>query len=466
MFVASPRPRAGRAARLALAALFSAAGWGCGAPAPSSARAPAAETSGPSLVLITVDTLRADHLPGYGYFRGTSPALDVLFREGILFEHVVAPMATTLPSHTSLMTSTYPARHGVLSNLRFFHQAAMTTDEIRSAAQMLADRGYHTAGFTSSSPLCVESGVGAGFATFAGPPVDAAGKERIDVPAQTTVDRALDWLATARPPFFLWVHLFDPHHPYDPPAPFDKSYLESGKLWDRLRELQVPREFLSRAMIVANRYDGEIQYTDSEIGRLLRGLKERGLYEDAIVVFTGDHGEGLFQHGVMEHGVIWNEQLHVPLVMRFPHGRVPPGAERRMSRLASLIDVMPTLAAQGGLPLDTSQFDGIDLLSATRETALAQREIREQVWPTENYALVGLEWKYTYYADADDWLFDLADDPYETRNVITEHPDVAARMKAELLRLVAECKERSPLALTGEIPEEIRRRIEALGYVE
>jgi arylsulfatase A-like enzyme len=447
---------------VAVAAAAGCAPVGDGAPGPGVAPAGA----GPSLVLITVDTLRADHLPAYGYFRATSPAIDELIREGVLFENGIAPMATTLPSHASLLTSTYPVRHGVLSNLRFFKQAAMTTEDIRSVAQMLAERGYRTAGFTSSSPLCAESGIGTGFGTFEGPPADVAETPRVDVVAGSTVDRARDWLEDAGHPFFLWVHLFDPHSPYAPPEPYGRSYAPSARLHERLEQRHVPRELLGKATGVATLYDGEIQYVDAEVGRLLGALRARGLYDGAIVVFTADHGEGLWQHGVLEHGVIWNEQLRVPLVMRFPGGTLPPGAERRMTKLASLIDVMPTLAAAAGLPLDTAQFDGIDLFSASRDTALAQREIRARVWPAENFALVGLDWKYTYFADADPLLFDLAADPHETRNVIADHPHVAARMRDELLQLVAAHKARSPLGVTVDIPDDVRRRIEALGYVE
>ncbi len=420
----------------------------------------------PSLILITVDTLRADHLSCYGYFRATSPAIDALAQQGVLFLNALAPMATTLPSHTSLLTSTYPVRHGVLSNLRFFKQAAMTTDIVRSAAQMLAERGYRTAAFTSSSPLCEESGIGAGFQTFDGPPRDDKETRRVDLPAETTTDRALRWLEDARHPFFLWVHLFDPHHPYAAPSPYDRSYEPTERLWERLSELQVPQEYLGQALGATNPYDGEVQYADAQIGRLLQALEERKLYDDSIVVFTGDHGEGLYQHGVLEHGVIWNEQLRVPLILRFPGGKLPAGLAPREPKLASLIDVMPTLAAQAGLPLDTSEFDGIDLGSGTRDSVLAQREIRERVWPEENFALVGLEWKYIYFADAEDMLFDLVADPHETRNVLAEQSERAQRMEAELLALVADHKRRSPLAVTDDVPEDIRRRIEALGYVE
>jgi len=452
-----------RDSRLVSALILLACAVGCSSGVET---APPADPSRPSLVLITVDTLRADHLSSYGYFRTTTPAIDALAQEAVVFENVVAAMATTLPSHTSLLTSTYPARHGVLSNLRFFKQAAMTSDEVRSIAWMLSDHGYRTAAFTSSSPLCEESGIGSGFETFAGPPRYEENDRRTDVPAEQTVDRALGWISEATHPFFLWVHLFDPHTPYKPPAPYGRGFRDNERLWKTLYERKVPDGHVELATRATNAYDGEIQYTDAQISRLLEALEERGLYDDSIVVFTSDHGEGLLQHGILEHGVIWNEQLRVPLVIRFPGGQLPPGADRREKKLVSLIDVMPTLAAATALPLDTTEFDGVDIYSTTRETALAQREIRDNVWPAANFALVGLDWKYSYFADADDMLFHLAEDPYETRNVIEEHPGIADEMKTDLLRLVEENQSRSPLAVSREIPEDIRRQLEALGYVE
>ncbi len=433
-----------------------------GAPALVLACGCAPSSGPPNLVLITVDTLRADHLQTYGYFRPTSPAIDALARQSLVFDNAIAPMATTLPTHTSLMTSTYPARHGILSNLRFFQVPVTTTDELRTAAQMLLAAGYSTAAFTSSSPLSRDSGINAGFEVFRGPPPWADGRGRIDIPAAETIGRALRWLDRAEPPFFLWVHLFDPHDPYSPPPPYDSKFEDEPKLRQWLAEHRLPPKLMERAVAAVNLYDGEILYADTQIARLLERIEDRGFDDDSVIVFAADHGEGLYQHGVMGHGWIWNEQIRVPLMIRFPDRR-----HGRLEGLASLIDVLPTVAEEAGLPLDTRQFDGVDLLRRQRVAALSQRELRQDgPMSRENYALTTREWKYLYFANGTDRLFRLNEDAHETRDVIRLHPEIAERMKAETLRLVAENARRTPLRILEEIPEHVRQQLEALGYVE
>lgn len=427
---------------------------------------PPPDTGPPSVVLISVDTLRADHLPSYGYPRDTAPAVARLAADALVFENAIAPMATTLPSHTSLLTSTYPVRHGVLSNFRFYEQPAMTHDAIESVATKLARAGYATAAFTSASPLSELSGIGTGFEVFRGPPPYGERRERIEVPAKETIDRALAWLEDARPPFFLMVHLFDPHTPYAPPAG------EAGRLGDedRLREVVesrgVPPHARGQAIEAMALYDGEVRYVDAQIGRLLEALEARGLYRRSAIVFTADHGEGLLQHGVLEHGVIWNEQLHVPLVIRLPARPDRPTPTGRRAGIASLIDVFPTLAEEAPLPIATAGFDGINLLRASRETALAQREIRSPVWLGRNFALVGRDWKYLWFEQARDQLYHLREDPHELEDVLHRHPHVAERMREELRALVREQEARAPLPAKESIPEAVRKQLEALGYVE
>jgi arylsulfatase A-like enzyme len=417
----------------------------------------------PNIVLITADTLRADHLGSYGYIRPTSPAIDALAEDGLLFENVHVTMSTTLPSHVSLMTSSYPARHGVLSNLGFFHQPLETSDSLRTAAQLLEAAGYRTAGFTSSSPLCAESGISAGFGTFVAPPSAVKTRERIDVPAGKTTDRVLEWLAVAESPFFLWVRYFDPHDPYEPPPEFNRFMTAEPALLKFLRERGFPEAAYPWAAVYGNLYDGEIHYMDSQIGRLLDRLKQMGLYDDALVVFTADHGEGLGQHAYPGHGQLWNEQVRAPLIVKFPKGeRARTG---RHPGLVSLIDLFPTLVAELELPIQTDEFDGIDVLRAQREFVLVQRDGREGVWPGDAYSLGSLEWKYLYATEAPDFLFHVATDPHETRNAIARYPGVRKRMKAQLLRMVEENRARSGLR-RKDVPDEIREQLRKLGYAD
>jgi arylsulfatase A-like enzyme len=419
----------------------------------------------PNVVLITADTLRADHLGSYGYFRDTSPVIDALAADGLLIEHCIAPMSTTLPSHTSLMTSSYPAAHGILSNLQFYDRPVETGDGLRTAAQLLRAEGYSTAAFTSSSPLSEASGIDAGFDTFVGPPPYDQGEERVDLPAERTTERALTWLAQAQAPFFLWLHYFDPHSPYDPPEPFRDRYQPEPRLAERLERLGVPPKRREQATRVTNRYDGEIRYMDGQIGRILEALRARDLYSDALIVLTSDHGEGLWQHDYLQHGIVWAEQLHVPLIFKFPASAA--AARGRRAVVASLIDVLPTMVAGARLPLPSESFHGIDLLGSSRRYALSQREYRKNHWDEPVYTLTGSEWKYHDHGNAGGRLFQLSRDPHELVNVLGRHPQMAQRMRAELRAMLAESRRKAKsLHQKLEIPEAAREQLRALGYLD
>ena len=423
---------------------------------------PSPVESPPNLILITIDTLRADHLGCYGYFRDTSPHLDQFAADALLFERAFAPIPTTLPSHVSMFTGTAPVRHRVVSNYSFLHAEQPATG-LKTAAQMLRQSGYRTAAFTSSSPLSAATGINLGFDTFEGPPMISHERGRIDRKAQETVDAALNWLEGARleetpAPFFLWVHLFDPHDPYQPPQPFRGHFEATPELDEYLERLQYESVHHGAAREAIDPYDAEIFYADREIGRLLQNLEARGLYESSFLVFTADHGEGLMQHGEPRHTEIWNEQLQVPLVIRLPKG--PRG---RVASLASVIDILPTLAG-GGLPLDASQFDGVDLLQGERRDVLAQRAERRGVGA--QLTLTGQRFKYWFLADGPDRLYDLESDPHETRDVIVEHPEVAQRMRKEIERRVATSRQRSSLRVGRDVPEGIKQQLRTLGYLE
>lgn len=420
----------------------------------------AAET-GPNVVLITADTLRADHLHCYGYFRATSPAIDELARGGLLFENVIAPMSSTLPSHVSMMTSLYPLRHGVVSNLHFFSVPDPDHGAPRTAAEIFRSHGYRTAAFTSASPVGAATGIAAGFDVFDG--VSSADGGAAERPAEATVRLALEWIAAAEPPFFLWVHFFDPHRPYRAPQPYDRAFVDEPRLFDFIDSLRVAPSLRRKAAALSNRYDGEILYMDGQIGLLVRALRRRGLYDDSLVVFTGDHGEGLMQHGFQGHGIVWNEQLRVPLILKPARSR-PISAGRRTD-LASLVDLLPTIASATGLPLPEVRRDGIDLLSAQREAALSQREIRVQAWAAKLYTLTTAEWKYFDDANGEDKLFHLSADPHEKADVLERHPEIGRRMEGEIAALVGG-KETPMLRLREDLPAAAREQLRQLGYIE
>jgi len=419
------------------------------------------ERTPPSIVLVTIDTIRADHLGAYGYFRDTSPVFDGFAAEGVLFERAYAPMATTLPVHVSLLTGTTTLRHGVKGNFGTTLQALDGAMGLRTFAQVLRGLGYETAAFVSATPLKRHTGIDAGFVHFDQP---SAKRRR----AAGTTDRALAWLdiAASMRPIFLWVHYFDPHDPYDPPEPFDASFRADADLRGFLRALGLSEWDDPEIQRINDLYDGEILYTDGQLGRLFAALREAGLWDESAVVVAGDHGEGLGQRDWLEHGRIYDEHIRVPLVIRLPDGE---GRGRRSARLASLVDVVPTLVAALDLPVaetDRAQWEGNDLLAPKppRRFAFAERVHRYHPdWePGPKYALVGRRWKYFHRPLGSDELFDLHADPLETRNVIEAHPRVAAAMLSRIRRALVHDVRREP----EELPLDVREELEALGYVE
>ena len=446
--------------KLALLALLA----GCGArPSPELA----------NLLVVTLDTTRADHVGAWGYFRDTTPVLDALAQDSIVFEAAIAPMATTLPSHVSLFTATAPGEHGVLANETQGGQRFVPAPGLRPLAAIAAGLGYDTAAFVSAAPLKRESGIEAGFATFDEPD----GKNRL---GGDTVDAAVRWLARARVPFLLWVHLYDAHWPYDVPPSHEGRYQTDADLEREIALRRIPDSALrplvgtvDDARATINAYDAALRYQDEQLGRLLVALREAGRWNDTAVLVIGDHGEGLCQHGEAGHGSTWAEQLHVPLVMRVP-GEPP----RRVALQVSVMDALPTFLALVGAPgleLPAGQPSGRDALApdAAPRPILSQDTGRERA-QAHRVALTAGRWKYFRIAELDgrvrDALYDLASDPYELRDVADDHADrVAALRRLTEAELAAE-RARGEALRNGLPPEtrpldpEIARQLEALGY--
>ncbi|MHC5209188.1 MAG: sulfatase [Planctomycetota bacterium] len=326
-----PGPRLVRAGVAAAALLVS-----CGA----------SEQPGPNVLLISIDTLRADHLGCYGYERPTSPRLDELARAGVVYGQVVSPSNWTLPSHASLLTGRMPARHALLDDGVRLDAGVPTLAEGMRAA------GYHTLGVVAHVYVSRAFGLERGFDVFDDGLI--AGGTTNPVAAQV-VDRVLAHVDEAPPgPLFLFVHLFDPHWSYTPPAPWDTAFTDpdyAGPMdgsYARMIGVEDPGAPIHRADLdqLVALYDGEIASTDAQIGRLLDGLVERGLLEDAVVVVTGDHGEEFKDHGALGHGkTLFEEQLRVPLILA-GHPGLPPGTRREDP--VSTVDIAPTLLALAG----------------------------------------------------------------------------------------------------------------------
>ena len=382
-------------------------------------------------MLISIDTLRADHLPAWGYAAVATPAIDRLRADSILVRNTWAPAPLTLPSHLTMLTGLLPPEHGVRANAGF----TFASGAHPSLPTLLKARGYATGAAVSSYVLRADAGLAAAFDFY---------EDGIDPPAgggfaeyqrrgDVTAALAQEWIdAHADGPLFFFLHLYEPHVPYDPPEPFRSRYGAS--------------------------YDGEIAAADAIVGRFLDHLRQRGLYDRALVVLTSDHGEGLGDHGEDQHSILlYTEALRVPLMVKLPQGR---RKGETIEEPAQLADIVPTVA--GLLGLDIPALPGRSLLDLG---GAGDRHLyAETLYPrlalgwSELRSLVAGRWHLIQGPRAE--LYDVSRDPRETHDLAATEPDAAARLRAALER-------EHPLVLPSPeaVPPEVAERLAALGYV-
>jgi choline-sulfatase len=392
-----------------------------------------------NVLLVTMDTTRADRLGCYGYIGGKTPNLDALAAEGVLFRDAYAQVPLTLPSHATIMTGLTPLSHGVHNNGSYVLAPERTT-----LAEILKARGFRTAAFLASFSLDSRFGLDQGFDVYddsfeAGLPFKPVNSERR---ADTVAALFSAWLdGQAGEPFFAWVHFFDPHLPYRPPAPYD-------------------REFSS------NPYDGEIAFMDEAIGAVVGKLREKNLSGRTLVVLAGDHGEAFGEKVETGHGVfLYDGTLKVPLILHAP-GRLPEG--RVVSSRVRLTDIVPTVLDMVGLPVP-AEVEGQSLVSLANGKKERDRETYiETFYPRENYGwseLVGIvsgDWKYIRAPKPE--LYNLRTDPAETRNEAGSAGGTVAgldRKLEDLVRKSAGVAAGPNRALTAEEQERLR----SLGYI-
>jgi arylsulfatase A-like enzyme len=385
-----------------------------------------------NVVLIGVDTLRPDHLGAYGYERNTSPNVDALASEGVLFTNASSSSPWTLPSFATVLTSLYPAQHGATtleSGLR---------ESVPTLAGTLKAKGYSTGAIINAPVLREEFGLDRGFDHY-----DAAGRdERF---ADDTTWDALEWIdSRSGGPFLLFVHYFDPHLAYSPPSPFDTLFCpdyrgQIGKSFDRVEARKARAsdfrdlDILSQAdwNRIISLYDGEIAFTDKAIGDLIRGLGERGLRERTLVVFLSDHGEEFFEHAGFAHGhSLFMELLRVPLMFSLP-GVLPAGG--RCADPVRLIDVAPTVLDLLGFRADPS-IEGVSLKSlllggdrarASETSLLPPSAVYSEslLYGSEKKCLALYPWKLIYdVATGEKILFNLEQDPGERVDLVHSRP--------------------------------------------
>ncbi len=437
-----------RSAAAALGLALLAAG-GCGRPD---------VPENPPIVFISIDTLRSDHLPAYGYQGVATPAIDALRRDSILFERAYSHVPLTLPSHVSLLSGQLPTAHGVRDNAGY--RVPPAGPWLPAALQ---ERGYATGAVVSAYVLRGVTGLSRGFDFFEDgiahrPDSPLGGLSR---PGGESLRLALDWLRSLRSaaspsssgsgstePFFLFLHLYEPHSPYEPPAPFAARY-------------------------AASPYDGEIAEADRVVGGLIAGLKELGLYDRALIVLLSDHGEGLGEHGEDEHGIfVYRESLQVPLLVKLPGGE---RAGSSVAEPAQLADVYPTVARLAGLPLPAG-LPGTPLTELAPRTTQAagaagagdevpnpaRRIYAESYYQRFHFGwselLTLIEGRNQYIQAPEPELYDLVADPAGQSNRL-----LADRRTAGMLRQALAAAAREP-APPSAVDAETRKSLAALGY--
>ena len=484
----------------------------CSAPQPSKSPSENRLPERSSLLLITIDTLRADHLSAYGYPRETSPFLDRLGAEGVRFERAIAQWPKTGPSFASMFSSTYPKDNGIVRRIGIPVPETMTL-----LAEPLLDAGYETGAVVANGALSSEFGFDQGFEhyieSWQNPPADAAAdgsdpdgpNSDSHVPldpdgAERVADLALDLAARLEAderPFFLWVHFLDPHFPYRPPEPFSERF-QDDEHHDPDALIDIDTRTRSKQMLgigyrqvldgrrdlsfYVARYDAEIAYVDSEIERLVDGLGENGLLDQTLIAVTSDHGESLGEHHYyFDHGrFAFQASLRVPLLLHYP-GVVPPGV---VEEPVELIDLAPTLLQFAGLEIDGERWQaGRSLLPrllgqepestpavAFSEAGYAERARWQRAVQDGRFKLVvaphpkARRW---YPGEGQFVLYDLDQDPGETADVSAAFPDDRQRLRGELTAWLraAGPTERAPTAEEA-MNEETREQLRALGYLD
>ncbi|MCI0652016.1 MAG: sulfatase-like hydrolase/transferase [Planctomycetes bacterium] len=397
-----------------------------------------------NVVLITLDTTRADHLGCYGYPHGTTPNIDAIARRAIRFEHAVTPAPITLPAHSSMMTGLDVPTHGVRNNGGF-----RLDDKHTTLAEVLRGAGYRTAAFIASFVLDRRYGLAQGFETY-DDDVNPAGlvpegnsfQER---PAGAVVAAATKWLDSVlangpRAPFFAWLHFFDPHNPYRPLAPYDVQHPDRP-------------------------YDGEIAYVDAQIGVFLEYLRGKGVYDDTLFIITADHGEGLEEHGELFHAyLIYDSTVRVPLVVSCPNAISEPRVVA--DRAVGHIDLLPSIGHLLGVDVPAA-IDGKNFFSEDDFTGRAlhvetMATLLDHGWAAL-HGLRRVEDKYIQGAVKE--YYDLCADPNELKNQFTSAHPAAATLEQDLAARLLRWPDSEHVAATREHLDPVEaERLAALGY--
>jgi arylsulfatase A-like enzyme/Tfp pilus assembly protein PilF len=404
-----------------------------------------------NVVLITIDTLRADHLGCYGYKQIRTPNIDALAADGTRFDRAFAVVPVTLPSHTTMLTGSYP----MLSGMHDFSVNKLSAQQ-PTLASVLKQSGYATGAVVASAVLDSRFGLNQGFDFyydhFDFSRLDEKNLDEMERPGNQVADLTLDWLSkTWQKKFLLWMHLYDPHAPYNPPEPYRTEYV--GRL-----------------------YDGAIAFADEQVGRLVRALKDKGVYQNTVIVLAGDHGEGLGEHGEKTHGFfIYNSTMHVPLIIRLPDAK----GGQTVEDMVSLVDLMPTVLGAVGIDVP-AQVQGKSLLAKVTPPREADKNVRSTqpgdrtVYGETFLPRIHFNWselrgaentKYHFIEAPKPELYDVAKDPGELHNLFADKKAVSEEMREKLVAMIREYSAGKELAEKTGLDPALMERLKSLGYV-
>lgn len=432
----------------------------------------------PNILFISIDTLRKDRCSAYGYHRNTTPNLRKLADNGSIFESAYSPTSTTAPSHATMFTSLYPITH------QFKKNGAKLSKEYTTLAEALNASGYRTAAVMGSFVLNSKFGFAQGFEFFddkfkystatcrrekwGGIKVD----EGFDQRANVTTLKATDFLQRYKEkdkPFFLFVHYFDPHSPYVPPEPFYSRFAPQKKRPSQIEQYSA-------------QYDGEVAFTDHEIGKLMKALEWMGHIDNTLIVITSDHGEGLGQHDNLGHTInLYEEAVRVPLIFYWPNHIT---RNRIINAPVELVDLMPTILDLIGITDDEFSFQGQSLSNALcngskldldRPVYLQRPYFKgiylpilynKKIWlKGEKFAIKVKNWKYIEAKEENTKeLFDLNADPQELNNIYSSFPEKVTELETRLEKWKNQYAKHNVKQNT--ISDEDRKRLESLGYVD
>ena len=424
----------------------------------------------PPVIVLMLDTLRADHLGFYGYERDTSPNLDAFAKENVAFKYAFTASPWTPPSVATMLTGLYPSVHGFIppnSHEEARLGVARLSPDLVTLGETLRGGGYATAAVSSNPWIATEFGFGQGFETFKY--LRAARASEVVAAGLDLIDR----MARKPQPFFLYLHFLDPHKPYEPPAPYDQMFKEPLRRSDP--------SYSPEALAAIRLYDGEIRYLDSQLGRFFASLRDRALYDRAIVVVIADHGEQFWEHGSKYHGnALHNEEVHVPFLLRDPRsGR----RGEALDEVVSTVDMFPTILGLVGMAPPPDQRDGVSVFArdallrragvaseirrVTDQRAFISRERRKVIFevpllPRGRSRQRARQWEAPQLVG----LFDLQADYFDRRPLDDEMTLARLRSSTETVFTAAvTARRKRSLAPHSVVGEEKAEQLKALGYL-